>query len=120
MRARQSHAPPPPPAPRSQRDLTALADSPPSGAELTRELLLRQRADPAFNATWGAYWAALPAANDTLCADMFTPEQVDLLQHATLVRAPLPARPPLAAGCCCCCCWLLAAGCWCWLPVLHC
>lgn len=45
--------------------------------------------DPAFNATWGPYWAALPGLDETFSMELFTNEHLHMLQCAQLVRNAL-------------------------------
>ena len=45
-------------------------------------MLLRQHTDPEFNATWGPYWASMPALHEMFGAELFTDTQLEMLQHA--------------------------------------
>lgn len=56
-----------------------------SAAEKARDLLIRIHTDPDFNATWGPYWASLPAFDEMLLPELFTEEHLQLLQLAALV-----------------------------------
>ena len=58
-----------------------------SSAECARPLLLRVHTDPAFNATWGAMWAAQPAPGETLTPVLMEARLRAMLQHPDLVRA---------------------------------
>lgn len=65
-----------------------------TAAEYAQDLLARMHTDANFNATWGVYWASMPRVEDTLGFELFTDEQLDMLQSP-----PVVSRGPLACHC---------------------
>lgn len=61
-------------------------------------LLKRQRLDPAFNASFGPYLAALPRPGQVFAAELFSADELQALQTPELVSRRVGA-PCMAPGC---------------------